>query len=294
MNKCRLIFLSLSLAGLALTFVFTSEVVTAQKYIEVPVTKDRLIRVVRSKQFAVPNIVKRIQTYGVDFELTPSIEDELRSARAHQQVIDAVRDNYRYAGQKQTTANRKPAPVRDTDGERYDQLYYQGLSTFGQLQTATSVAQAQNLMRSVIDTGNQAIRLKPERPEGYTLVAAGNLMLRNFNEAERYAQFAVDRGGNLAFPVFHLKGTPHIEILHVGSGYVTVESEVKNFQFFGGEITNLQRGDDYQMQQGSVAVFGMATNKNGFRDMWYFTPANTGTTQEAEMIMRLIQKNIGR
>lgn len=283
-------FIAAVLVSLAVT------VLHAQKYSGWPVTKDRLVKAVKSKQFAVPTLVRQISKNGVDFELTLSVEGELRSARAHEDIINAVRTNYRYAGAGRGTATNRPAQTeRDTAGEQYDQLYYQGLSTLTQVRTATSVAQAQSIVRSVIDTGSQAIKLIPTRPEAYTLVCAAHLFTRNFPEAERYAQIAIDRGGDVAIPVYHLAGTPHLELLHIGTGFVTVESEQKFFQFNSGEISNPQEEDDYVIGAISVAVFSISTNKNGRSDLWYFSPGVTGTTQEAQMMLRLIRKNsIGR
>ncbi len=278
----------------ALVVFLPVTVLQAQKYSGWPVTKDRLVKAVKSKQFAVPTLVRQINKNGVDFELTPAVEGELRTARAHEDIISAVRTNYRYAGATRGM-NRPPPQKRDTAGEQYDQLYYQGLNTLGQLRTAASLHQAQSIAQSVIATGNQAIRLIPARPEAYTLVGAANVFLRNFAEAERHAQLAIDRGGSLAFPVYHLAGTPHLEILHIGSGFVTVESDQKFFQFNGSETSNLRPENDYQMGQARVAVFSMMTSKGGRTDQWYFAPGSTGTTQEAQMIMRLIQKNsVGR
>lgn len=265
-------------------------VLHAQKYSGSPVTKDRLVRAVRSKQFAVPTLVKQIKISGVDFVLTQAVENELNSVNAHQQVIDAVRSNYRYAGHGSGKVG-PAAPPRDLAGERYETLYYQGLDALNRLRTAASIPEATNISRTVIDLGSQAIKADPARYEAYALVGSAHLVMRNFAEAERYGQSAIDRGGSLAFPVYHLAGTPHLEVLHIGSGFVTVESNQKFFQFGAQEISNLQRENNYAMGGIMVAVFSMTTQKGGRTDLWYFAPGNTGTPDEAAMIMRLIRKN---
>jgi hypothetical protein len=278
-------FLILMLA--ALTIAAGATAALAQKYTGSPVTKDRLLRVVRSKQFAVPVIIKQIKFSGVDFELTPAVDRELRAAGAQQQIIDAVSSSYRYAGR---TSNIPP-PVRDEPGEKYDQLYYSGIEALARIPAASSPAEVGMISRTVIDLGTQGIRAQPARFEAYTLVAAANLVTQNFTEAERFAQQAIDRGGSLAFPVYHLAGVPHLEFLHVGKGFVTVQSDQKFFEFDGAETAGMRQESPYLMGGVAVAVFSMSTVKNGRADVWYFAPGTTGTIQEAQMIMRLIQKN---
>ena len=278
----------ISLAAGAAIILSTFGEAAAQNYSGSPVTRDRLVKAVRSKQFSVPILVKQIKLSGTDFEMTPAVERELLAVRANPEIIDAARDNYRYKGRGRTAP---PKPIRDTSGENYERLFYEGIEKLNQLKTAGSMEQAQNLARSVIAIGNRAISLNAARPEAYTLVGAANVVSRNFAEAERYAQSALDRGGNLAFPVFHLKGNPHPETLYIGKGFVTVESDQKFFQFAGREVSNPSIQPDYQMGNVRVAVFSIMTSKAGFNDIWYFTPGTTGTTGEAQMILQLIRKN---
>ncbi len=273
---------------IASAFALTVPVAFAQKYTGSPVTKDRLIRAVRSKQFAVPILVKQIRLSGVDFELTPSVDGELRAARANAQIITAVRENYRYAGVRPATGNAKPP--RDTAGEQYESLIYEGLDALGQLGQSSSSADVAEIGREIQQIGNRAVRLNAARPEGYRLVGSGNLLLRNFAEAERYLQQAVDRGGSIAFPVLHLAGNPHLEVVHIGKGFMTVESDQKFFQFNTGESANAQRQQDYAAGI-RLATFSIATAKAGRSDVWYFAAATTGMPAEADMIIRLLRNN---
>jgi len=277
--------------ALAVTLVLAAMTdAAAQKYTGSPVTKARLLKVVESKQFSVPIIVKQIKASGTDFEVTPAVESELVAVRANTQIIQAARENYRYRGQAGT--RRPPVTVeRDTAGENYDRLFWQGVDTLKLLPTATSIPQATSMAQSVINIGNQAIKANPARPEAYTLVCGGNLVLRSFSESQRYCQMALDRGGNLMFPVWHLAGQPHIEMLYIGQGFVTIESNQEFFQFNGREITSLTPENDYVVNGVRAAVFKMQTYKNGRSDAWYFTPGTTWTTQESQMIMQLIDKN---
>ena len=71
--------------------------VAAQKYVGSPVTKPRLIGVLRSKSLQTREIVKILNESGADFQMTDSVESELVAAGARPEVLAAVRDNYRSA-----------------------------------------------------------------------------------------------------------------------------------------------------------------------------------------------------
>jgi hypothetical protein len=282
-NKFLLILVAIGTILLSLTDA------KAQKYTGPSVTKVRLIKTIQSKQFAVPLIVKQIQISGVDFELTPAVEEELLAASADQQVINAVRDNYRYRGQTTGRTGRPPVtPERDITGENYDRLFYQGLET---LNSVTSVSQIKSASQSTIDLGNRAIRLIPMRPEAYWLVGGSYLLVSDFADAERYGQMAVDRGGNVRFPVIHLNPAPHRDFLFIGKGFVTVENIKEKFVFNCREVSNLRRENDYFWNGGRLTVFSFQTFQNGQLWAWNFAPEITNTPQEAGIILDLIKKN---
>jgi hypothetical protein len=259
-----------------------------QNYTGLPVTKDRLVRTVKAKQFSVVQIVKQIKKNGVNFELTRAVEGELTSAGAHAQIIDAVRTNYRYKG---AAGRTPPKPEIDVNGENYEIALGKALGALTQLGSATSIQQANTYSKNTADLANQAIAIDPARPEAYTVMGASLMLMRNFTEAERYGQMAIDRGGELRFPVYHLAGQPHLETLFVGTGYVTVESPAKNFQYFGSEIRSVRSEQNYFTGNGYVAAFSITMNKPGQPDLWYFSPAMTSTPEEAQLIMNLIRKN---
>jgi hypothetical protein len=79
--------------------------VFAQQYAGSPVTKNRLVTVLRSKSLQTREIVKVIVNKGVDFQINPTVEAELVSAGARPEIIAAARTNYR------APAGVKPSPV---------------------------------------------------------------------------------------------------------------------------------------------------------------------------------------
>lgn len=281
--------------GLAL---FCPALLSAQNYVGSPMTKVRLLKVIASGQHAVPNIVQIIKEHGVDFKITAASEAELLAVKTRRQIIDAVKSNYRapaaaVAATKNHTAKSTSVARTDTT-EEYERLYYQGLQMMSQLRQTTSREQYSKLAQSMKNVALQAIKLDASRPEAYKTVGSFYLLTGNFSEAEKYGQEAINRGGSLAFPVYHLSGTPHPETLHIGRNFITVESNQKFFQYNSGEITDIQPMNNYNTPNGSVAAFGIATSKDGSPVEWYFSPANTGSAQEARLIMRLIQKNAMR
>ena len=71
------------------------------------VRKDKLVTTLRSKQLQTREIVNTINTRGVDFQLTPVVEQELTVAGARPEVISAVRDNYRQPEKPSTVVPAK-------------------------------------------------------------------------------------------------------------------------------------------------------------------------------------------
>src|SRR3954462_5161679 len=85
------------------------------QYKGTPATKDGLIKALRSHQFQTRDFVNLIQNNGVDFVMTPVVEQELVAAGARPQMIAAAKSNYRAPavekgpGTNNTGSNRKPA-----------------------------------------------------------------------------------------------------------------------------------------------------------------------------------------
>lgn len=302
--------------------LFGTTILLAQTYSGSPVTKARLLKVIQSKEYAVPVIVKIIKEQGVDFKVNDQVEEELLGIKANNQIIEAAKNNYRAvvvtpstAGNTRATNTSGPSTGASNRGtsaantysatekqevssnkqnstEEYEQLYYQGVQLISQLRSATTQQQAYSVAQSLKDTGNRAIKLDPSRPEAYKLVGSALLLTGDFMEAERYGQQAIDRGGSLAFPVYHMTANPHPETLYIGKGFITVESNQEYFEFRNREVYNVLSQPNYNAMGRSIAIFSLITYKNNVPSEWYFTPANTYTVQEANLIMDLIRANI--
>ncbi len=77
-----------------LVFLVSAGSIMAQ-YKGSPVKKEKLVSVIKSRQLQAREIVKVINSNGVDFEISPSVEKELNAAGARPEVIAAARANYR-------------------------------------------------------------------------------------------------------------------------------------------------------------------------------------------------------
>jgi formylglycine-generating enzyme required for sulfatase activity len=98
----------LTAAALSTVFLFTltAGLATAQAQAKGPLRKDQLIEALRVGGLPAGEYLQRIRDRGVDFELTPDIEKELRAAGANSEIIEAIRANHRCT----------PTPVKVTAG----------------------------------------------------------------------------------------------------------------------------------------------------------------------------------
>lgn len=103
----------LSLAASATLFSFIC--VTAQDATVLPFRKDTLLRLVQSKQYKTDNIIKAVETKGVDFTLTDSVAAEFRAAGAFPELLEAIRNNYRPTTTADNGRNNNPTTTSSSD-----------------------------------------------------------------------------------------------------------------------------------------------------------------------------------
>ncbi|MBV9241326.1 MAG: hypothetical protein JO314_04885 [Acidobacteria bacterium] len=105
---------------LLLTATVAASVASAQ-YTGTPVKKDKLLNALRSHQLQTRDIVDAINTAGVDFQVTPDVEQELVAAGARPQVIVAAKANYRAPATVATNPGPKgsnpPGPTKSFSGK---------------------------------------------------------------------------------------------------------------------------------------------------------------------------------
>lgn len=80
-----------------------------------PITKRGLLDALKIGGLTSGELVRKIGERGVSFPLTPDVEEELRKAGASQQLIDAVRNNYRGPKSAAPPPPVPPIPVEKTE-----------------------------------------------------------------------------------------------------------------------------------------------------------------------------------
>jgi hypothetical protein len=90
------------------TLVASFVMVSFGQYKGSPVKKEGIEKALKSHQFQTRDIVEMIQTNGVDFQVTPDVEQELVSAGARAQVIAAAKANYRASATTARTETTTP------------------------------------------------------------------------------------------------------------------------------------------------------------------------------------------
>lgn len=105
--------ITLSLATLVL-IALAGVVAHAQ---EKPFSQKSLVDTLRTNAFSTRDLVRQVKARGVDFQLTPEIEQGILKAGAYPDVVDAVRANYRASAAAGSTGASAPsnAPLSQSD-----------------------------------------------------------------------------------------------------------------------------------------------------------------------------------
>ncbi len=181
----------------------------AQDYRGIPVKKDRLIKVLKSRQLQTRDIVTIIRSNGVDFALTPKIRKVLISAGARPEIIEAVDKNLRSPSEGDKFALKKGKSSVD-----YEDLLDQAIYTFKEKNNPTDAVQFLQA----------AAKLKPNDPAAFQMLGFINLYgLRNPPQAQKYMQEAVAKGGSGVFRVYHDDDRDFVKRC-TGSLYISAES----------------------------------------------------------------------
>ncbi len=245
-----------------------------------PVTRERLVRTLKSRQFQTNDIIQVIREHGVDFRLTPAIEAELAAAGARPGVIDAVRRNYRGG----MTGGRS-GPTRGS--ESYNSL----------IESAIEAYDVRRNNKQANDLLIRATTIQPRNPRAYQLLGFLNLYgFKNFNEAERYWKESVNLGGAAVLRVIHdhdgvfsrtCQGS-----LYISRSIVRFEGDTNEHTFETSD-SNIRKVEVnnrfvrlFQLKGGS---FKLVLEREDGRSNYNFAPLS-GKSDESKMIIRLIGK----
>ena len=168
------------------------------QYRGAPVKRERLIKVLRSRQLQTRDIVSVINSNGVDFRLTESTKKSLIAAGARPEVISAVSKNLRFATDNSNTfaKNVRHKAIRRIKpaAPNYDELLDQAMYSY----------QEEHKPKSAVRYLETAVKLNPTNPAAYQMLGFVNLYgLNDISQAEKQMQKAIENGGSAVFRVYH-------------------------------------------------------------------------------------------
>lgn len=261
-------------------------------------SKEKLIRLLESKQYQAADIAEVIRKIGVNFQLTPEIERELIAAGARPPVIAAVRSSYRPIVSNSKSTGGKPLPPKNQNAPKtpaksvtsYDALIDQALALFYKEQKTDRA----------VETLQRAALLAPRDSRAFQSLGFMYLYgYRNFREAEKFMQKAVEFGGSAVFRVRHAHDKT-FSYTCTGSLYVTrnsvkFESDDNRHTFQTpdsgivkiAELSSLRR---FFQRKGGAFKIVLRDRKEDDKETFNFSPL-TGKSEESEMIIRLVGKS---
>jgi hypothetical protein len=261
------------------------------QYKGAPVQKERLLRVLQSKQLQTRHIVAIINSNGVDFQLTPAIRKELIAAGARPAVIQAVIGNYRSPSKNNAASGKAgdnksigiKSPVAAADTPSYDDLLDQAMRYHKQ------AANPQEAMRVL----KEAALLEPENPLTYQMIGFVYLYgLNDFAYAEKSMRDTIRLGGSAVFRVNHDDDGKFTRMcegsLYISRDGVRFESDGNAHTFEASKKNvskiNISNLSTPLWDKRSVYQIVLRTGKN--RAKFRFAPL-TGEKAESEMVERL-------
>lgn len=236
------------------------------------VKKDILLNVLRSHQLQTRDIVKVINSNGVDFRVTPAVEQELSAAGARPEVIAAAKANFRGAA---AAAPGKKPPVTPTASSGEDLEDFSAQSTVVELEKKT--------------------KSNPQGYLPYQQLGYRYLMLKNYGDAEKYMRQAMALGGSGVFPVLHDHGNGTFATGCTGTIYVSNDgvhfesnTEIRDtFAIPDSDIKEIKMNkggllDVFKFKKGSFHIKLQGRNYN-------FAPVS-GNSEESKLLIKLVGK----
>lgn len=265
------------------------------QYKGAPVQKSKLLSVLRSKQLPTGDIVKIINSNGVNFELTPAVRDELINAGASADIIDAVLNNFRTNSKNldpetksDNKSGKRKASSTNTPSSSYNGLVEQAMASY---------KKAGNVQNSVRLLG-EATRLEPKNPAAYQSLAYVFLYgLGDYAQSEKYSREAINLGGAAQFRVFHDDNGSFTKMcegtLYVYKDKVRFVSDSNAHVFESAEVNieDINLDDITTSLWKKRSVFKIVLRGGGGKDdsSFRFAPSSE-KSQESQLIRKMIRK----
>jgi hypothetical protein len=256
-------------------------------------TKDRLLKTLRSKTVSNGVLLDSIEKNGVSFETTAAVEKELSAAGASPAIIAAVKNAY--SGNRASIEDGEPVSA----SSRYENLIEQAIETYNRDVNSSLPPNSAGRLEA-IKTLTEAAKLQPNNPIAFQQIGFMVLYgtLNGFSLAETGFRKALDLGGSAVFRVFHDHDGIFQDVCH-GSLYVSkdgvrFESDDNKHTFDTTDAnikqvkTNSSWRRAFQIKSGSFKiVLNDQSDKDGKK--FSFAPL-TDNIEESKMVIRLIGK----
>jgi hypothetical protein len=261
-------------------------------------TKDRLLKNLRSKSVSNGALLDMIERNGVSFETTSSVEKELAAAGASPAIITAVKNAYQ--GGNRASFDDNDSGSSFGGSSRYESMIEQAIESYNRDVNANLPANSEGRVEA-IKTLVGAAKLEPNNPVAFQQLGFMTLYgtLNGFTASEANFRKAIELGGSAVFRVFH----DHDGIfqdtcqgsLYVSKDGVRFESDDNKHTFDATDSnikqvkTNSSWKRAFQTKSGSFKiVLNDQSDKDGKK--FSFAPL-TDNIEESKMVIRLIGKS---
>ncbi|MDQ4121625.1 MAG: hypothetical protein M3209_09280 [Acidobacteriota bacterium] len=264
-------------------------------------SKEKLIQLLESKQYQAADIAEVIKKIGVNFQLTPEVERELVAAGARPVVIAAVRSSYRPPITGGKNLGGKSVPPKNPNSPKIPNASERNAASYEALiDEALALFYKEQKTDRAVETLQRAVKLSPRDSRAFQSLGFMYLYgYRNFLEAEKFMQKAVELGGGAVFRVRHSHDKT-FSYTCTGSLYVTrsavkFESDDNRHTFQTpdsgivkiAELSSLRRL--FQRKGGAFKIV-LRDKSEDDKDTFNFSPL-TGKSEESEMIIRLVSRS---
>ena len=259
-----------------------------------PVTKDKLVKALRTKALSNGAILDVVEKNGVDFETTSSVEKELSAAGASPAIITAVKNAYR--GDRavvETTTTAKSG----SGANRFQSLVDGAMDSYNRDVNANLPAGSAGRLQA-IQMLTEAAALQPNNPVAFQQLGFMTLYGTNngFAAAEANFKKAVELGGSAVFRVYHDHNGTFSDTcngsLYISKNAVRFESDDNKhtFDVKDEDIKNVKTNNSFikafQLKPGSYKI--VLKNGDGSKN-FNFAPL-TANNEESKIVIRLIGK----
>ena len=255
---------------------------TPSKFSGQPLTMDAIVTLLQNGVDDV-QVRKNVGARGVNFKPTATDKAEIKAAGGTVALINLITGSFTTQTQVVTATNNSALGGSNKYQDLLEKAVYQ-------YDTSRDV-------NGAISTLQDAVKLDPTQSRAYQQLGFAYLYgLKNFTEAEKYMQEAIDRGGSAVFRVYHDHGALMTDVcqgsLYIAKDSVHFESD-DNIHTFETTDDNIKEakvnGKFSSMFNAKLGSFKISLKNGDVSKNFNFAPL-TNDPQESKMVVKLIAK----